>query len=75
MEALLTKGLEETNGTAVFTAPEFPTLERSSGANDKILLEVLSRVKNGDFSARMPVDESGRFRTMKPAQRRLWKTF
>ncbi len=32
--------------------------------NEKILLEVLTKVKSGDFTVRMPIDEVGRFRAI-----------
>lgn len=57
METLLSKS--ETSNGNMLAMTEFSSVERPS--DDKIILDVLTRVKNGDFSVRMPLDEVGRF--------------
>jgi len=53
METLVANGVQTSNGNLTHT---------SSPSGEKMLLEVLTKVKNGDFSVRMPIDEEGRFR-------------
>src|SRR5579864_8103205 len=65
METLLSQTIEKSNGSNgnTLAITEIPSAEKVS--NEKLLFEVLTRVKNGDFTARMPIDdEVGRFRTI-----------
>ncbi len=61
METLLKNGFDDTTAP-VATTSQFPTNGHDSG--ELILLEVLTKIKNGDFSARMPIDQGGRFKAI-----------
>src|SRR4051812_47313621 len=67
METLLVKAKEETNGVAKTkeeTNGIMPPITDFSGekiSGEKTLLEVLAKVRNGDFTVRMPQDEIGGF--------------
>ncbi|HEY6172282.1 MAG TPA: HAMP domain-containing protein, partial [Candidatus Kapabacteria bacterium] len=56
MTPIVNELTQEINGSIVAST------DFASG--EKVLLEVLTRVKNGDFTARMPIDASGRYKSI-----------